>query len=38
MRREQNLEQMRALGGASYLKSIENENPPPPTAKRRASR
>jgi monofunctional biosynthetic peptidoglycan transglycosylase len=33
MRREQNLEQMRALGGASYLKSIENENPPPLAAK-----
>ena len=29
MRKEQNLEQMRALGGASYLKSIENENAPP---------
>jgi monofunctional biosynthetic peptidoglycan transglycosylase len=35
MRREQNLEQMRALGGASYLKSIENENPPPLAAKHR---
>jgi monofunctional glycosyltransferase len=35
-RREWILEQMRDLGGASYLKGIENENPPPP--KRRASR
>jgi monofunctional glycosyltransferase len=39
MRKEQNLEQMRALGGPSYLKSIENENgPPPPGSKRRAAR
>jgi monofunctional glycosyltransferase len=38
MRREQNLEQMRALGGASYLKSIENELQPPLAAKRRSSR
>jgi monofunctional glycosyltransferase len=33
------LGQMRGLGGASYLKSIENENaPPPPAPKRRAGR
>ena len=38
MRREQNLEQMRALGGPSYLKSIENENPPPLAAKHRTAR
>ena len=38
MRLEQNLQQMRALGGASYLKSIENENPPPQVAKRHAYR
>jgi len=38
MRLEQNLQQMRALGGASYLKSIENENPLPLTAKHRTAR
>jgi monofunctional glycosyltransferase len=37
MRRDQNLEQMRALGGPSYLRSIENENAPP-TARRRAAK
>jgi monofunctional biosynthetic peptidoglycan transglycosylase len=38
-RREQILGQMRDLGGASYLKSIENENSQPlPASRKRASR
>jgi len=36
-RQSQILGQMRALGGAGYLKAIENENPPPPL-KRRAGK
>jgi hypothetical protein len=36
-RRDWILSQMRDLGGASYLKGIENENAPP-APKRRASR
>ena len=38
-RREQILGQMRGLGGPGYLKSIENENqPPPPASRKRAGR
>jgi monofunctional biosynthetic peptidoglycan transglycosylase len=37
-RREWILGQMRDLGGASYLKSIEAENPPPPVSRKRVAR
>jgi monofunctional biosynthetic peptidoglycan transglycosylase len=37
-RREWILGQMRGLGGAGYLKAIENENPPQSSAHRRQSR
>jgi monofunctional glycosyltransferase len=38
-RRDWILGQMRDLGGAGYLKALENENPPPaPASKRRAAR
>ena len=37
-RQSQILGQMRALGGAGYLKAIENEGPSPPLTKRRAGK